>query len=184
MDFFNKTKGAVSIFLVIILVPMLTVSGIIVDSSRLRLGKAMADSAGDLTLNTALTNYDWVLKDIYGLFAMSQTEEDLTKNLEEYFKKSIMASCVPEDVADSYTQQIMNSLRTRFLGDDPDKDFSDFMQIDYSNFKAEKIENSGLNNAGILKKQIVEFSKYRAPISMGLGFIQSLKSFRDIQKKN
>ena len=87
MRFFLKNKGSISIFLVIILVPMLTISGIIVDSSRIKLGKGVVSSAVDLTLNTSLTNYDGVLKEIYGLFAMSQTIEELNKNLETHFKR-------------------------------------------------------------------------------------------------
>lgn len=184
MKFFAKTKGAVSIFLVIILVPMLTLSSIMVDSSRIKLGKAMAESAGDLTLNTALTNYDSLIKEVYGLFAMSQNEEDLTANLEAYFKKSIMASKLSEEVAEGFTDEIMASIKSRFFDDEPNADFSDFMKIDFSNFKADKIENSQLSNPSVLKRQIVEFMKYRAPISMGLGFIQSLKSFNNIEKKN
>ena len=58
MRFFQKTKGAISIFLVIILVPMMTVSSLFVDASKVKLARSMAESAGDLTLNTALTNYD------------------------------------------------------------------------------------------------------------------------------
>lgn len=184
MNFFAKTKGAVSIFLVIILVPMLTVSSIMVDSSRIKLGKAMAESVGDLTLNTALTNYDSLLKEVYGLFAMSQNEEDLTANLEEYFKKSIMASKLSEQAAEGFTDEIMASLKSRFFDDEPNADFSDFMKINFSNFQAEKIENSQLSNPSVLKREIVEFMKYRAPISMGLGFIQSIKSFNNIEKKN
>lgn len=45
MRFFLKNKGSISIFLVIILVPMLTISGIIVDSSRIKLGRGVASSA-------------------------------------------------------------------------------------------------------------------------------------------
>ena len=161
---------------------MLTISGIIVDSSRIKLGRGVASSAVDLTLNTALTHYDSVLKEIYGLFAMSQTVEDLDKNLEAYFKKTIMGSNIPEDEADEYTRQIMETLRTTYpeVNDDG---FSDFLKIDYSNFSFEKIPNSQLSNPEILKKQIVDFMKYRGPISMGMGFFQSLKSFNNLEKK-
>ena len=55
MRFFRKNDGAVSVFLVIILVPMLVVTSLFVDVARLHLGQAMIDSAGDLTLNTAMT---------------------------------------------------------------------------------------------------------------------------------
>ena len=69
----KRIKGSISIFLVIIMVPMMCLSGLIVDGSRVELAKASMSSAGDLTMNSALANYDTVLKDVYGLFAMSQT---------------------------------------------------------------------------------------------------------------
>ena len=114
--------------------------------AELNLGRGVASSAVDLTLNTALTHYDSVLKEIYGLFAMSQTVEDLDKNLEAYFKKTIMGSNIPEDEADEYTRQIMETLRTTYpeVNDDG---FSDFLKIDYSNFSFEKIPNSQLRQS-------------------------------------
>ena len=78
--FMCRRRGAISIFLILVLVPMLIVSSIFVDMSRIRLAKAAATSAGDLTLNTALTNYDAVLKDMYGLFATSQSIDEMLEN--------------------------------------------------------------------------------------------------------
>ena len=88
----KRIKGSVSIFLVIIMVPMICLSGFIVDGSRVELAKASMSSAGDLTMNSALANYDTVLKDVYGLFAMSQTAEDLEDNLYNYFVDTLMAN--------------------------------------------------------------------------------------------
>jgi len=53
----RNTRGAISIFLVIVLVPMMIFSSIYVDMSRINLARSVATSAGDLTLNSALTNY-------------------------------------------------------------------------------------------------------------------------------
>lgn len=74
MNRFKKTKGAVSIFLVIILVPMMTVSALFVDASKVSLAKSVSESAGDLTLNTALTDYDTKLKDMYGLLRLHRIQ--------------------------------------------------------------------------------------------------------------
>lgn len=62
IKFFSKTKGVVSVFLVIILVPMMVISALFVDASRVQLAGSVATSAGDLALNTALTDYDSLLK--------------------------------------------------------------------------------------------------------------------------
>ena len=80
MNFCKKQRGAVSIFLVIILVPMITISSLFVDVSKVMLGKSVMESAGDLALNTALTNYDTVLKDMYGLFATAQDTEEIIQS--------------------------------------------------------------------------------------------------------
>ena len=82
----SKICGSISILLIVIMVPMMTLSAFVVDTSRLNLAKSSVSSAGDLAINSALANYDTVLKDVYGLFAMSQDEttEDLQKRLKDY----------------------------------------------------------------------------------------------------
>lgn len=77
LNFFRKSKGAISIFLVLILVPMMTVSSLFVDAGKVSLARGAAASAGDLTLNTALTDYDTQLKELYGLFATAQDTQEL-----------------------------------------------------------------------------------------------------------
>lgn len=179
MDFFKKTKGAVSIFLVIILVPMMTVSALFVDASKISLAKSVAASAGDLTLNTALTDYDTVLKDMYGLFATAQNTDELYASLEDYYRTCIISSGVSKEDADSYVEQIMAQLG--LVGDN--KDTADILNMQLIDFDVRKRTDASLANATILEKQIVDFMKYRAPINTGLGFLSSLKSFTTLSKQ-
>lgn len=65
LQIFRKKDGAVSVFLTIILVPMIVVSCLFVDACRAKLAEPVVSSAGDLTLNTALTQYDATLNDYY-----------------------------------------------------------------------------------------------------------------------
>ena len=58
----KRIQGSISVLLVIILLPMMTFSALIVDMSRVNMAKQMMSSAGDLTMNTALANYDTILK--------------------------------------------------------------------------------------------------------------------------
>ena len=53
---FYKNNGAISVFLVLILVPIITVSSVFVDASRLRMAESVAVSAADLTLENVLSN--------------------------------------------------------------------------------------------------------------------------------
>ncbi|MCR5477246.1 MAG: DUF5702 domain-containing protein [Lachnospiraceae bacterium] len=179
MWFSRRTKGAISIFLVLILVPMLTISSLFVDASRVRLGKGVVESAGDLALNTALTNYDTQLKDLYGIFATSQTIDEMNIQLEDYFRTSMISSGVARTDADNYVDAIMTQLG--LLGEDDNT--ADLLNIDLVDFDVSLRTDYSLVNASLLEKEIVDFMKYRAPINTGLGFLESLNSFTKLQQQ-
>ena len=180
MRFFQKTKGAISIFLVIILVPMMTVSSLFVDASKVKLARSMAESAGDLTLNTALTNYDTKLKELYGLLATAQDTTDLFAKLEDYYRTCITSSGVSDEDAETYVEQIMAQLGIVA----ENSDTADIMNMELVDFSVQKYTDADLANATIMEKQIVDFMKYRAPINTGLSFVSSLKSFSTLSKQS
>jgi len=179
VNFWRKTKGAVSIFLVIILVPMLTVSSLFVDASKVALARGVAESAGDLALNTALTDYDTKLKEMYGLFATAQDTEELYAKLEDYYRTCITSAGVTNEDADAYVDQIMVQLGLLAENDAT----ADIMGMELVDFSISKRTDATLANATILEKQIVDFMKYRAPINTGLSFLSSLQSFSTISKQ-
>ena len=180
MDFVKKTKGAVSIFLVIILVPMMTVSALFVDASKISLARSVAASAGDLTLNTALTDYDTMLKDMYGLFATAQNTDELYESLEDYYRTCITSSGVSEVDADSLVGQIMSQLA--LVGEDSDT--SDMLNMQLVDFDVSKHSDANLANATILEKQIVDFMKYRGPINTGLSFLSAIQTLKTLSKQS
>ncbi len=177
--FFARTKGAVSVFLAVILIPMMFISSLYVDAGKIKLGKAVAESAGDLTLNTALTDYDTDLKDLYGLMATAQDTSDLFSRLEDYFTTCITSSGVYEEDAKFFAQEIVGSLKQV----EKSNDVSDVMNMQVVDFSVGALENANLMNPAILKKQIVDFMKYRAPIDAGLSFISAIKTFKTLQKQ-
>ncbi len=179
MRFWRKTKGAISIFLVIILVPMMTVSSLFVDASKVKLARGVAESSGDLTLNTALTDYDTMLKDMYGLFATAQDTEELFAKLEDYYRTCITSSGVSAEEADSYVDQIMSQLGIMAHNDET----ADILNMDLVDFDVSKRSDATLANATIIEKQIVDFMKYRAPINTGLSFISAIQSFSTLSKQ-
>lgn len=177
----RQHQGAISIFLVIILLPVMAVSGVMIDASRYQLGKALAQSAGDLTLNTALTQYDTVVKDVYGLFALSQNNQELMENLEIYFKDSLASSGINGAAADDYVGELIEYVKSTGLQETGR--VSDLLQATVVDFSVEGIPNSSLANPAVLRKQIVEFMKYRAPMNAGIGFLESLKAFQGMKEK-
>lgn len=178
MKLFQKKDGAVSVFLAIILIPMMIVASIMIDYGRVQLGSAMASSAGDLTLNTALSEYDNVLKDIYGLFATSQSNEELLDSLEEYYTSSIIAQGIPKADADDYVGQIMDMIKGVANGSS-----SDFMNMSVTDFNVNEPSQGSLVNPTLLRGQIVNFMKFRAPINGGMALLESLKSFSNLGKQ-
>lgn len=179
MKIFRRQHGAVSVFLVIILVPMITVSSLFVDASKVKLGRGVAESAADLTINTALTDYDTKLKDLYGLFATAQDTEELYSKLEDYYRTCITSSGVGAEDADNFVEMITAQLGLVEKSGDVD----DILNIELLDFDVSKRTDASLANAAVMKKQIVDFMKYRSPINTGLSFISSLQSFATLSKQ-
>lgn len=176
----NKdSRGAVSVFLIIILVPMLLIASIFVDASRFKLAEGVADSAGELVLNSALTHYDTDLKDLYGLFATAQDTDELYEKLEDYYRLSMISAGLSEKDTEAYISQIMEGLGAVSKSGD----VADLLDIQLIDFGISKNTNLTLANASVLKKQVVDFMKYRAPINTGLSFVTSLKSFTTLSKQ-
>lgn len=162
IQIFTKKDGAISVFLTIILVPMIVISCLFVDASRLRLAKGVVSSAGDLTLNTVLTQYDPVLNDYYGLLASSQDIDSFLATADDYFMACITSQGVEKDDARKYVDMINGFLNGE------GGEISDLLQIttaEGGEFTVTPVENGNLANPALMKKEIVEFMKYRAPIN-------------------
>ena len=179
MKIVSKTKGAVSIFLVIILVPMMMVSSLFIDAGKVKLSNGVIESAGDLSMNTALTDYDTKLKDLYGLMATAQDTEELYEKLEDYYRSCITSSGVGTEDADNFVDMIMAQLRLTAEDDNT----ADILNMELLDFDVSKREDATLCNPVVMEKEIVEFMKYRAPINTGLSFISALKSFSTLSEQ-
>ena len=183
----KKIQGSISVLLVIILLPMMTFSAIIVDMSRINMARQMLSSAGDLTMNTALANYDTILKDVYGLFAMSQqsgmSNEALGEELNNYFAKTISSyGVVPEEESDDYVKELIGDFCAILEGGALDT--SNFLEMKNLKLLAERVPGSELANPSVLRRQIVEYMKYRAPLGVGLSFLDSLSAFEKVDDQN
>lgn len=181
-DMKNNSKGAVTIFLILVLVPMLTVTSLFVDGSKMQLAKSVVESSAEVALDSALTSYDLDLKDIYGLFATAQDMSEVYDNCEKYFKDMIsMNGFSNEDTNDSVAK-IIKALK--FSNDT--EEITNFLQMSLlKDAEITGVKGATLANPTILKQQIVDFMKYRSPINTGLSFIEGLNAFKTLndQKK-
>ena len=134
-------------------------------------------------MNTALANYDTILKDVYGLFAMSQnmTDDELAASLKEYFEKTLVSYGVTSEAeAGDYVDALIGDFKDIIANTDSGS-VSNFLKMNVVDFSAKKVENSSLANPDILRSQIVEYMKYRAPLNFGLSFLDSVKAFKNVQ---
>lgn len=177
----KNVRGSISILLIIILIPMMAVAAIIVDLSRYELSKPMVSSAGDLTMNAAMTYYDEVLKDVYGLFAVSPTEAELEKNLYNYFADSLIANGIVSSREEFENDPNLQGMRTVLSGNTGS--VID-LEIDASKIKVSGVEGTTIAQPEILKTQIVEFMKYRTPLYGAMSMLDGLSNLKNLSSQN
>lgn len=179
----KKVRGSISLLLVAILLPTMMFSALMVDISRLNLAKSMVSSAGDVALNSALADYDTVLKDVYGLFSITQTDEDWEEHIRRYFEETLVGQgVVSEEDAGDYVSMLLGSL-AEYLVTDGNTPVN-FLDMSIDGFTANGVEGSSLSESEIMKKQIVEYMKYRGPYEFGMSFLDGLKAFEKVEDQS
>ena len=157
MQFFmGKNRGAISVFLALILLPMLIFSGIVVDVSRLYAAKTVVSGAGDLTMNAALSRYDKKLKDEYGLLAMADAPDSakVKDTLQGYFKESCGIDIGEE-------KETLHSMLQMELGE--------------NGLTASGVKGTSLAETDVLRQQIMEYMKIRGPVYIVNDILEKMK---------
>lgn len=162
--FIKKTKGAIAVFLTLIMLGMVVFEGVLIDSSRIIAAKSVVSGAGDLALNSALTNYDKVLYEVYGLFATAKDEADLQVKINDYFNKTIQGAGIDASIDD-----ISNMLN--------------LVVSSGGSVSLTGVPGSELTNSDVIGNQILEYMKFRAPVNIGFGFLEKIDSFSDFNKQ-
>lgn len=160
MQIFYKKKGAISVFLSVILLPTLIFAMLATDAARIYCSKSVISDAGELAMNAALAQYDADLKDEYGLIAMEKKPSAMKSDLEKYFTNSLNGSGLSD--AGSY-QEILDLVE------------QDFEVLDVEASKVYKTE--------VEKQQILEYMKYRAPVCMAEMVLDKIDEIKDTKKK-
>lgn len=173
MRLFYKNRGAVSVFLVIILVPVLTVCALFVDASRIQLARSVAASSGELALNTVLSQFDETLEDYYGMMASVQNMDEFISVAKDYFKASMVSQGASDEEADYFSGLIQAAGSSGNV--------TDLLKIQTNDISITPVEGGNLSNPALVKKQIVEFMKYRSPIN---GAADLLESLLEVQKQS
>ena len=174
LKFLKKREASVSIFLLIIMFPMFVFSFGIVDICKIMMAEDVMQDASDLAANSALTAYDKTLKDIYGLLANSSTEEELTKNIQEYYITTLETSGAKLSEDDKKVVQNLiadltqTSIDAEKLGGNQSLLKLRSEDNDGNAITASPVEASAISNPAVMKRQIIEYSKYRGPVSLAI----------------
>ena len=148
--FFNNCKGAVTVFVTLLMIPAILVSGTAVDAARIYMTRNSVQNANQLAANASLASYNALLKDMYALFGFMSDDPELAAMMNEYIQITI-------------------------YGKDPDKGtFRSFLGSD--DYTANLEFTGTLRDPGVLKQQILEYMKFRGPAIIIQRIFDSLDS--------
>ncbi len=157
---FGGCRGAVSVFLTIILVPCIITVCLFDDVCRVQLSQAQAASAADLALHSLMADYDKDLKEKYGFVASVQDMGDSKYDKAENYYKGMMnaGSSAGNGLAYNY---IINKLK--------EEKHADFLKTDIIEDVAVSAAKNGAlgDNPALIEDGIVEFMKYRGIPELG-----------------
>ncbi|MCD7751926.1 MAG: DUF5702 domain-containing protein [Lachnospiraceae bacterium] len=141
MRYRRKNQGIITVFVTLIMVPVVVFVGVFVDVARLKLCSSQAVMAADAYGEVVLSEYQNVLKELYGLFAVTQSDDGLQaiKDLSDYVGYSFNPA------------------------GEEDSGLSGFMPYATSDIKLEytAVENASLANDNVMMTQVAEFMQYR-----------------------
>ena len=158
----RKNQGIITVFVTLIMVPTVVITGTMVDLARLKMCSSQAAMAADAYGEVVLSEYDNLLKELYGLFAVTQSKEGIQaiKDLAEYTNYS-------------------------FSPDGDGQSFGDvFMPYKSSESKVtyENVVDATLGNNNVLMTQISDFMKFRVveEVLEGSNVLNVLDAFGDV----
>lgn len=160
LKFCHQNKGAISVFLTLILLPVLLLGGLTTDAARVYMAKVVISDAGEMAMNAGLAQYEDRLHDEYGLLVMEKSPEAMETDLAGYFDKSLNGKGLPGA-----------------------EDYNKILDLVSKQFDAINLEGSQIYKTEVEKQQIVEYMKYRAPVCLAELVLEKLGELKDTKKK-
>ncbi len=164
MWFSKKMQGTISVFLVLVLLPMFVLTAVLIDGTIVLGAKNIVNDAGDLAMGGALAHYDEDLLACYGLIAMDETAgvEDKGKS---YFESTLSAESI-----------------TSYFG--LPIEGGSFIKLNPENTTVSTVNNTEIWQPYVMENQELEFMKYRAPaIILSSGILDALSQFEGTSSK-
>jgi len=154
---FHNCKGAVTVMVTLLLIPAVLVSGTGVDLARVYTAKSIVQDANQLAANSVLASYEALLQDLYGLYGVMSGGDC---NADQYVKWAVEGGDWKKGLG---TFQIFygSNLNPAVLTPEP---------------------SQNLGNSAVLRRQIEEYSKLRAPAIIAELLMEKLDVFKKIQE--
>lgn len=175
----NGSKGSVTIFLTMILVPMLLLMITLTDYAKISVAKRQVSGAGDVALNAGLSYYDKYLQDMYGLFAVSKDVSELEKNLEIYFNNTLLGDGL--DTTDPFISKITSIITG---SKDTDSAYMNLINLTSKEFELLPVDGANLANKELLNNQLMDYMKYRGPVVLAGGIFEKIMAFKGVKEEN
>lgn len=183
MGLFKKNQGSITVYLSIILSILLVLTGVLVDGARARAAESQVQSTAESAANSLLANYNNILKDWFGLMSMAENNPAvLEEELTHYINRNLMTELGAEktnlsDESWNYVKKFLNV----------DNKFQDVRFLDMYDYRIEDVRAVPLYNLSeneVLRAQIVEYMKYRAPEVLGEEFLEKVNILKSYKKQS
>lgn len=160
-DFFhryiNGSKGVISLFLAILMVPFVSIAGVLINAARVNSAIAVFDEALCNASNSTLGTYDKFLKKRFGLLAMSQ---DVSGGGPGYTAENLLS-----DTFRFYMEQNLEALSNTYIETD-----------------ATAAGVYPLTDTDVLLAEVMEYGKYSVPTKMIIDGLSLDSILKDLTK--
>lgn len=152
--FLNRSRGSITVMVTLMLIPTIFFTGFLTDLARIKLSGNQAVMAADNYGEAVLTEYDYLLKELYGLFAISQNEEGkkAVKDLQKYMQTSFNPAS--DTIKWDHLAGATGFMSGNLEGCMPYK--SADITLDYT-----FVDSSKLSSQEILSTQVGDFMRFR-----------------------
>jgi hypothetical protein len=142
-------NGSVSVYLIVIIVPIFLFQAVLIDYTRIRIFEREAESAVKTGVRSVLSDFDTALQS-YGLFGLSA--EDPTV-------KSLFSDVIQANITPAYPGKHLQLLDE---------------QLDHNTISLKYIYS--LANQTVFHQQVLEEMKYKAPVEYSLELVNKFKN--------
>lgn len=143
-----KSNGSVSIYAIIIILPVFLLNALFIDSMRILVAERKAESSMDAALRSTMAKFDSELASL-GLFAYSGEEGSANSDFQSYLKKSSLTNA---DLSGYF-----NIGEPTILADESS------VSVDI---------NRNLAELDVFRAQVIESMKYQAPVQIGVDIFE------------